>query len=83
LLLRQGVTTLKLRRKPKTAEYADEDDVFIPPRQPWRLTRKARETLIFCLIAFLIAGLVWGVYRWTDASRYTPPIYTGGTTLKP
>lgn len=59
---------------------SDEDDYTLPP-PPRRLTRQARETLAFCLLAGIVAALVWGIYRWTNASRYTPPLYKGSTTL--
>jgi hypothetical protein len=51
-----------------------------PLRSP-RFTRQARETLVMCIVAGLIAALLWGVYKWTNASRFTPPLYTGGTHL--
>jgi hypothetical protein len=76
---------LHLRRKTKHKNDLDSDEdenytLLAPPR---RLTQQARETLAFCLAAGLIAALVWGVYRWTNASRYAPPLYNGTTTLRP
>jgi hypothetical protein len=75
---------MQLRHTPETDDdnESDEDEVFIPPAQPWRLTRQARDTILFCLVTGAIAALVWGAYRWTDASRFAPPIYQGTTTLK-
>lgn len=75
---------LDLRRKSKrnSTSNLDDDEVFAPsPPPPWRLTRQARDTMAFCLLVGLLAAMVWGVYRWTNASRYTPPLYNGTTTL--
>jgi hypothetical protein len=65
-------------------DYDDDqepDEDYGQPPEPWRLTRAARETILFCLVAGLIATLVWGIYRWTNASRFTPPVYSSDTTI--
>ena len=82
---RQGETTVKLNLKRilkrRGASDFDDYEEYMPPPPPRRLTRQARETLAFCLAVGMVAVLVWGIYLWTNASRYTPPLYHGTTTL--
>jgi hypothetical protein len=55
-----------------------EEESYALPRRPWQLSRQSKETIVFCLVVGLIAGAVWGIYKWTNAARFTPTVYSHG-----
>ena len=57
-----------------------EDEASYRLRSGPRISHKVRETLIICVLAGLIGGILWGVYKWTNASRYISEMFSGAAT---